>query len=68
MIRGRYKHFKGNEYEVIDVATHTETNEKFVVYKSVDSAKVWIRPYAMFFEIVDKPEYNYSGPRFIKIS
>ena len=52
-IRGRYRHYKGNEYEVIGMSVHTETAEKTVVYRAlVDPDKIWNRPYDMFFESV----------------
>ena len=48
---GKYKHFKGNEYEVIGAATHSETGEELVVYKSSEG-KLWVRPAKMFSEKV----------------
>ncbi len=63
--KGIYRHFKSNEYEVLDVALHSETQEPFVVYRALyGEGKLWVRPLAMFTEIVDKPEINYKGPRF----
>lgn len=65
-----YRHFKGNEYEVLDVALHSETQEKMIVYIHSDSVKgnkantMWVRPINMFLEEVDKPEIGYKGPRF----
>ena len=48
---GKYKHFKGGEYEVIGVAKHSETLEDFVVYKALYGKKdLWIRPLQMFLE------------------
>ena len=47
----KYRHFKGGEYELIDVARHSETNEELVVYRSLADGKVWARPKTMF---VDK--------------
>lgn len=50
---GRYRHYKGREYEVIGVARHSETLEPMVVYRPlVEPAGWWIRPHAMFFERV----------------
>ena len=54
MIRtGRYRHYKGNEYEVIGVAKHSETEEAFVVYRALYGERgLWVRPLAMFLETV----------------
>ena len=52
---GKYKHFKGGEYEVLGVAKHSETMEEFVVYKKLyDDHGLWIRPKSMFLEMVAK--------------
>ena len=64
--KGIYRHFKGNEYEVFGIGTHSETQEEFVVYKALyGEHKIWIRPVSMFLEEVDKPEYK--GPRFVYV-
>lgn len=48
---GRYRHYKGGEYEVIGVARHSETREALVVYRPLyNSSGLWVRPYAMFVE------------------
>lgn len=61
--KGRYRHYKGRDYEVIDVARHTETNEEFVVYRALyGDYGLWIRPLAMFTESV--LINNESVPRF----
>jgi hypothetical protein len=53
---GRYRHFKGGDYELLSVATHTETNEPLVVYRSVtEPHRVWVRPLAMFLDVVEGP-------------
>jgi hypothetical protein len=50
---GRYRHYKGCEYEVIGVARHSETLEPLVVYRPIyDQTGWWVRPHAMFFETV----------------
>jgi len=52
---GTYKHYKGNLYEVIGVARHSETLEELVVYKATyqnDGANLWVRPLVMFKETV----------------
>jgi hypothetical protein len=51
---GRYRHFKGKEYEVLYVATHSETLEPMVVYRALyGDAGVWVRPAAMWNETVE---------------
>ena len=60
-----YKHFKGNEYEVIREGTESEPGEKFILYRALGEEALWIRPYDVFFEEVHKPEYDYIGPRFV---
>lgn len=60
-IRGIYRHYKGNEYEVIGEAIDTETEACVVVYKSTKSPHtLWVRPYDMFFEsiIVDNKQIS----------
>lgn len=54
---GRYRHFKGMEYNVIAVAKHSETLEDMVVYEALynnDVSKIWVRPLKMFLEKVEK--------------
>ncbi|MEO8297850.1 MAG: DUF1653 domain-containing protein [Burkholderiales bacterium] len=47
---GRYRHYKGGEYEVIGAARHSETLEPLVVYRPLYNASgLWVRPHAMFF-------------------
>ena len=60
---GRYRHFKGGEYEVIGVARHSETMEELVVYRALYGERgIWVRPAAMWGEHVERE--GYSGPRF----
>ncbi|MCV2356239.1 DUF1653 domain-containing protein [Paucibacter sp. B2R-40] len=48
---GRFRHYKGGEYEVIGVARHSETLEPLVIYRPLYNASgLWVRPHAMFFE------------------
>lgn len=57
-IKGIYKHFKGNYYLVEDVAIHSETREKYVVYRSLYGGQdLYIRPYDMFLSEVDHEKY-----------
>lgn len=50
---GKYKHYKGNFYEVLGVARHSETDEEMVVYKCLyDNQTLWVRPLPMFHEEV----------------
>jgi len=57
-IKGIYKHFKGDLYLVEDIATHSETREKYVVYRALYGDNgLYIRPYDMFMEKVDKEKY-----------
>ena len=54
----RYRHFKGKEYQIIGVATHTETEEPMVVYQALyGSYGLFVRPLAMFLEQVDAEKY-----------
>lgn len=60
---GKYRHFKGKEYELIAVAKHSETLEPMVVYRALyGEGGYWVRPAAMWTEQVSRD--GYSGPRF----
>ncbi len=51
---GKYKHFKGGEYEVLGVARHSETGGEMVVYRALYGDKeLWVRPKQMFLEQVE---------------
>lgn len=63
IVRGIYRHYKGNLYEVLDIATHSETEQKMVVYRALyGKFGLWVRPLAMFAENVATEEG--SRPRF----
>jgi hypothetical protein len=65
---GRYRHYKGNEYEVLGTATHSETGETLVVYRALYGTRgLWVRPVGMFCESVTigdlpVPRFSYVGP------
>ena len=66
LVKGKYRHFKGGEYELIDIAKHSETMEPMVVYRALYGAcGLWVRPASMWAEEVIRDDYH--GPRFIKI-
>jgi len=51
---GRYRHYKGNDYEVIGIARHSETEEPLVVYRKLyGDRSLWVRPLDMFLEQVE---------------
>ncbi len=53
-----YRHFKGNLYQVIGIATHTETEEKMVVYQAqYGERQLFVRPYEMFIEEIDSQKH-----------
>ncbi|MBQ8290925.1 MAG: DUF1653 domain-containing protein [Clostridia bacterium] len=57
---GKYKHFKGNEYEVLSLAKHSETGEEYVVYRALYGAgEIWVRPARMWEETVEKDGKTY---------
>jgi cyclomaltodextrinase / maltogenic alpha-amylase / neopullulanase len=64
---GKYRHYKGNEYEVIGVAKHSETLEDLVVYRALyGNCGLWVRPLKMFTEEVEIdgkkiPRFEYIG-------
>ncbi|PAU79823.1 hypothetical protein CK501_11515 [Halovibrio salipaludis] len=65
---GIYRHFKGNRYEVIGEARHSETGEALVVYRPMyGERELWVRPLAMFTETVERngetfPRFEWEGP------
>ena len=65
---GRYRHYKGNDYLVIGVARHSETQEELVVYQQdYGDRGLWVRPKTMFLESVtidgqSVPRFQFIGP------
>ncbi len=63
---GKYRHFKGKEYELVGLARHSETLEPMVVYRALyGEGGLWVRSAAMWSETVDRADYH--GPRFIYV-
>lgn len=63
ILPGIYRHFKGNEYQLLYIATHSETEEPMVVYRALyGEGGMWVRPLTMWTEHVERDGYN--GPRF----
>lgn len=53
--KGRYRHFKGNEYTVLYIAKHAETQEPMVVYQALyGDREIWVRPASMWYETVER--------------
>ena len=60
---GLYRHFKGNRYRLLYIATHSETLEPMVVYQALyGEMGIWVRPLSMWTETVVRDDY--AGPRF----
>ena len=63
---GKYRHFKGNEYEVIAIAKHSETTEDYVVYKALyGDGGIWVRPASMWNETVERDGVIYKRFTYI---
>lgn len=61
ILPGKYRHYKGNEYEVICMARHSETEEEMVVYRALYGERgVWVRPASMWNETVEKDGKTYK--------
>ncbi len=64
---GKYRHFKGKEYEVVGLAKHSETLEEVVVYRALyGNNDLWVRPLKMFLEEMEidgkkVPRFKYEG-------
>ena len=60
---GRYRHFKGHEYEVLGVARDSESEQEYVVYRALYGERaLWIRPLGMFTEEIERD--GHKQPRF----
>ena len=63
---GRYRHYKGGEYEVLGVVRHSETLEPLVLYRALYGEHgLWVRPHAMFFETIESG--GLRQPRFAPV-
>ena len=63
---GRYLHFKGNEYEVIAIAKHSETTEDYIVYKALyGDGGMWVRPASMWNETIERDGITYKRFTYI---
>ena len=66
IIPGKYRHFKGNEYEVAGIARHSETMEPMVVYLALyGEGGLWVRPADMWLETVERDGKTFQ--RFVRI-
>ncbi len=67
VVGGIYRHFKGNLYQAVAVARHSETREEMVVYRALYGEHgLWVRPLSMFLEIVERdgarfPRFDFTG-------
>ncbi len=60
IVPGRYRHFKGNEYQVLGLARHSETEEELVVYRALyGDGGLWVRPAEMWNETVERDGRTY---------
>lgn len=63
---GRYRHFKGKEYEVLYIATRSETREEMVVYRALYGERgVWVRPASMWNEVIERDGKTYRRFTYI---
>lgn len=66
---GRYRHYKGKEYEVLGIARHSETEEELVVYRPLyGKGDLWVRPLGMFVETVEKDGESVARFEYIGVS
>lgn len=63
---GKYRHFKGNEYEVIAIAKHSETLEEMVVYKALyGDGDIWVRPAKIWDEAIERDGKTFKRFEYI---
>ena len=63
---GKYRHFKGKEYQLIGTAKHSETLETYVIYRALyGEGETWVRPLEMFFEKVEREGVIYDRFTYI---
>ena len=63
---GKYRHFKGGEYEVVDTAKHSEMQEKMVVYRALyGDNELWVRPKGMFLDTVERDGKTFKRFEYI---
>ena len=66
ILPGKYRHFKGGEYEVVGIAKHSETTEEMVVYKALyDNGSLWVRPASMWFEDIERDGKKFKRFQYI---
>ena len=76
---GKYRHYKGKEYQVVAIARHSETLDEFVYYRALyyspefGENSAWVRPKAMFLEVVEHngqrvPRFTYVDPDEVKLT
>lgn len=70
IVPGRYRHYKGNDYEVLGCVRHSETEEVLVLYRplygAVDTRDLWVRPLEMFLQTVQVD--GLEQPRFARVT
>jgi hypothetical protein len=65
-ILGRYRHFKGGEYQVVGIARHSETEEPMVVYRALyGEGDLWVRPESMFLDMVERDGKTFKRFEYI---
>lgn len=64
---GKYRHFKGGEYEVLGTALHSETQEEMVIYRALyGEGKIWVRPKSMWNDTVEKDGKVYQRFTYVE--